>query len=176
MKIWINIALIFLLTSCWPASVSFKDTGSMDERWKFFSVKTLENNAPNAPLSYQADLSEAIKTGVQNNTSLKLNSNPDESQLNIEGTVLAYDVSPIAMQVGDVAAKNRLTISASFTIFINVERTENEKLAEDKMTLTSTRFADYDSNSDLTSVESQLLEEINKQIVQDVINKLLSNW
>ena len=80
------------------------------------------------------------------------------------------------MQVGDVAAKNRLTIAASFTIFINVERTENEKLAEDKMVLTSTRFADYDSNSDLTSVESQLLEEINKQIVQDVINKLLSNW
>jgi hypothetical protein len=44
------------------------------------------------------------------------------------------------------------------------------------MTLTSTRFADYDSNLDLTTVESQLLEEINKQIVQDVINKILSNW
>lgn len=176
MKFLLNISLLFLLASCWPSSVSFKDAGSMDERWKLFSVKTLENNAPNAPLSYQADLTEAIKTGVQNNTNLKLNPNPDEAQLNIEGVINAYSVSPIAMQVGDVAAKNRLTISVSFIIYINVERTANEKLAEDKMTLTSTRFADYDSNSDLNAVESQLLEEINKQIVQDVINKLLSNW
>jgi hypothetical protein len=53
---------------------------------------------------------------------------------------------------------------------------ENEPLTENKMTLTSTRFADYDSNLDLSTVESQLLEEINKQIVQDVINKILSNW
>lgn len=176
MKILLNIALVFLLASCWPASISFKDKGSMDERWKFFSVKTLENNAANAPLSYQSDLTEAIKTGVQNNTSLKLNASADESQLNIEGRITAYDVSPIAMQVGDVAAKNRLTISTNFIIFINVERAESEKLAEDRMTLTSTRFADYNSDADLSVVEAQLLEEINKQIVQDVINKLLSNW
>lgn len=176
MKILLNISLLLLLSACWPSSVSFKDTGSMDERWKFFSVKTLENNAPNAPLSYQADLTEAIKSGVQNNTSLKLNSTPDDSQLNIEGAITAFDVSPIAMQMGDVAAKNRLTISVNFIIYINVERATNEKLAEDKMTLTSTRFADYDSNTDLSSVEAQLLEEINKQVVQDVINKLLSNW
>mgnify|MGYP003318299750 FL=1 len=44
------------------------------------------------------------------------------------------------------------------------------------MKLTSTRFADYDSSTDLSSVENQLLDEINEQIVQDVINKLLSNW
>ena len=44
------------------------------------------------------------------------------------------------------------------------------------MKLTSTRFIDYDSKSDLSSIETQLLEEINTQVVQDVINKLLSNW
>ena len=44
------------------------------------------------------------------------------------------------------------------------------------MTLTSTRFIDYDSNTDLASQEATLLDEISTQIVQDVINKLLSNW
>ena len=82
---------------------------------------------------------------------------------------LNYNLSPIALQEGDNAAKNRLTISTQFTIFI-------QKPEESIMKLTSTRFADYDSNSDLSSVENQLLEEINEQIVQDVINKLLSNW
>ena len=78
-------------------------------------------------------------------------------------------MSPIALQEGDNAAKNRLTISTQFTIFI-------QKPEESIMKLTSTRFADYDSNTDLSSVENQLLDEINEQIVQDVINKLLSNW
>jgi hypothetical protein len=35
---------------------------------------------------------------------------------------------------------------------------------------------DYDSNTDLASAESGLLDQINEQIVQDVINKLLANW
>ena len=42
--------------------------------------------------------------------------------------------------------------------------------------MTSTRFADFDATSDFTSAESELIDEINKQIVQDVINKLFSNW
>ena len=78
----------------------------------------------------------------------------------IEGKVIGYTVSPIALQEGDNAAKNRLTISSQFTIFI----AEPEKSV---MKLTSTRFVDYDSNTDLTSIESQLLEEIDQQIVQD---------
>lgn len=176
MRILLAILLLGTLAACWPTSVSFKDKGSMDPRWKNFMVKTLENNAPNAPLSYPAQLSESIKDGIQNNTRLKLASNPDSSQVNIEGTITNFTISPIAMQPGDVAARNRLTVSTNYTIFINVPPLPNEPLKENKMTLTSTRFADYDSNQDFAVVEAQLLEEINRQIVQDVINKLLSNW
>ncbi|MES2588218.1 MAG: LPS assembly lipoprotein LptE [Bacteroidota bacterium] len=169
-KIALSFGFLLVLSSCWPTSISFKDKGSMPEEWHFFSVKTLENNAPNSPLSYPANLSEAIKDGVQNNTRLKLNSgNVSTSEVQIEGVITNYAITPIALQEGDVAAKNRLTISASFSIFI-------KKPKEDEMKLTSTRFFDYDSNSDFNSVEANLIEEINKQIVQDVINKLLSNW
>jgi len=161
--------LLFILTSCWPVSVSLIDKGSMPEEWKTFSVKTLNNKAPNAPLSYSPNLTEQIKDGIQNNTRLQLNTQSNKAEIIIEGSVNNYNLSPIALQEGDNAAKNRLTISTQFTIFI-------QKPEESIMKLTSTRFADYDSNSDLSSVENQLLEEINEQIVQDVINKLLSNW
>ena len=161
--------LLLLLTSCWPVSVSLIDKGSMPEEWKTFSVKTLNNKAPNAPLSYSPNLTEQIKDGIQNNTRLQLNTQSNKAEIIIEGSVNNYNLSPIALQEGDNAAKNRLTISTQFTIFI-------EKPEESIMKLTSTRFADYDSNTDLSSVENQLLDEINEQIVQDVINKLLSNW
>ena len=164
-----SLILFIILTSCWPVSVSLIDQGSMPEEWKTFSVKTLNNKAPNAPLNYTPNLTEQIKDGIQNNTRLQLNTQTNKAEIIIEGSVNNYNLSPIALQEGDNAAKNRLTISTQFSIFI-------QKPEESIMKLTSTRFADYDSNSDLSDVENQLLEEINEQIVQDVINKLLSNW
>ena len=161
--------LIMVISGCWPSSVSFRDTGSMPEEWKTFSVTTLENDAPNTPISYAAQLSEKLKDGVQNNTRLLLNPVVGKGEISIEGKISSYTIIPVAIQEGDNSAKNRLTISVQFTIFITAPE-------EDKMTLTSTRFVDYDSNTDLASVESSLLDEISTQIVQDVINKLLSNW
>ena len=169
MKLIFCLIVLIGLTGCWPSSVSFIDTGSMPEEWKTFSVKTLENDAPNTPISYAALLSEKLKDGVQNNTRLLLNSVLGKGEVSIEGKISSYTIIPVAIQEGDNSAKNRLTISVQFTIFITAPE-------EDKMTLTSTRFIDYDSNSDLASQEATLLDEISTQIVQDVINKLLSNW
>lgn len=174
-RFFLFLAVSLVLTSCWPSSVSFKDTGSMPISWQKFSVTTLENQAPNATLSYPATLTEDLKTGIQNNTRLKLESNKDSAQVQIEGSVIGYNVSPAAIQQGENAAKSRLTISVKFSIFINVPPKEGEIL-EDEMMLTATRFADFPANQDLSSVETNLIEEINKQIVQDVINKLMSNW
>lgn len=163
------LLLLATLTSCWPKSVSFQDVGSMPPEWKTFSVKTLELAAPNAPISYAPTLSEKIKDGIQNNTRLLLNSKAGAGEVIIEGKISNYSISPIAIQPGDIAAKNRLEITVEFTIFTT-------KPTEDKMLLTSKRFFDYNSTEDLASNESRYLEEINNQIVQDVINKLFSNW
>lgn len=159
---------LFLLSSCWPTRVGFTDVTFPDE-WKQFSVKTFENNAPNTPLSYAAILSENVKDAIQNNTSLNLTGDPKDADLEIEGVVNNYSITPIALQDGDQAAQNRLSVSATFTIFIKVPE-------EDQMTVNSTRFVDYPSETDLSVVESTLLEEVNTQIVQDIINKLFSNW
>jgi hypothetical protein len=98
-----------------------------------------------------------------------LNSEVGKGEVSIEGIISNYSITPIAMQEGDNSAKNRLTVSVQFIIFVSAPK-------EDKMTATSTRFVDYDSNTDLATQESALLDDISVQIVQDVINKLLSNW
>ena len=169
MKLIIAIFSIALLSSCWPKSVSFVDSGSMPEEWQVFFVNTLSNNAPNTPISYSATLSEAVKDGIQNGTKLKLGTRVEDAQIEIEGTVTSYTIIPIALQEGDNASQNRLTVSVKFEFYINAPE-------EEQMSLVSTRFFDYPANTDLGTVESQFLEEVNTQIVQDVINKLLSNW
>lgn len=165
----ILLALTPLLMACWPTSVSFNDTGSMDPCWERFMVDPLENNAANAPLSYPTDLGQAIKNGVQNNTRLLLTDATEAANIIISGKINSYVITPIALQEGDNSAKNRLTISTQYSILTLCPE-------EDEMTLSSTRFADFNSTEDISSVETKLLTEINDQIVQDVINKLLSNW
>ena len=169
MKFIFAITVLILCSSCWPRSISFVDVGSMDPAWEVSYVETLKNEAPNTPMSYSATLSEDIKDGVQNNTRLLLGNSVDSAQVLIEGSIVSYSITPVALQEGDNASQNRLTVSVRFEIFI----TEPE---EDKMMLTSTRFVDYPSSQDLGSVETELLQELNTQIVQDVVNKLLSNW
>ena len=166
---WLFITVLGLsLASCWPSSVSFRDS-SMPETWKTFFVVPLEMTAATAPSNYNARLTEDLRTGIQNNTRLRLGTALDSAQVQISGVITSYNTSPLAIQEGDNAAKNRLTITANFTIITPTKGLE-------KMTMTSSKFADYDSNQSLPDVEAQLIEAINQQIVQDVINKLLSNW
>ncbi len=169
MKTLTLLSLTLLLISCWPSSVSFVDSGSMPEEWKQFYVKTLKNNAPNTPISYNTILTENVKDAIQNGTRLSLATRIQDAQLEIEGIITSYSIAPIALQEGDNAAQNRLSVSVKFDIFINAPE-------DDEMHLVSTRFIDYPASTDLAQVESEYLEEVNKQIVQDVVNKLLSNW
>lgn len=160
---------LLLFTSCWPTSVSFRD-GSVPPEWKRFMVSTLESNAANAPINYAPDLTEEIKDAIQNRVGLSLVSSAnDDPQVTVSGLVQSYDVTQLSLQDNSADVKNRLTIRANFEFFIS----EPE---EDVMKLSVSRFADFDATQDVGSIQSQLFEEINDQIIQDVLNKLLSNW
>lgn len=169
MKCFLLSVLFLILFGCWPASISFRD-GSVPPEWKRFMIETLESDAANAPISYAPELTELLKDAIQNRVGLKLVSNESsDPQIIISGKVRNYDVQPLAVQGDDVAAKNRLTVTAYFELFITAPE-------EDIMEVNANRFVDFDANVDVGSVQAQLFEEINEQIIQDVINKLLSNW
>lgn len=162
------LAAILALTSCWPTRISFVD-GSMPEEWKTFTVQSLDNRSSTAPSNYAFELTEALKDGIQNNTKLLLNPVEGAGEVSIEGSIISYNVSPIALQPGDVAAQNRLTVTVQFSFFISEPK-------EDLIELNLSKFADFDSQDNVSDVEEELIAVINEQIVQDVINKLMSNW
>jgi len=147
--------LILLLSSCWPESFSFRDSGGMPVEWQSLSF---------APL-----LTEKLKDGVQNNSRLLLNTNQGAGEVNIEGAITNYQVQPVAIQGADNASSNRLTMSLALKIKIKAPK-------EEEWQLVSTRFADFDAKSNLADVEQKLFAEIADQMVQDLINKLYSNW
>jgi hypothetical protein len=161
--------LTLMLSSCWPESFMTPKDNSMPKEWKTFFINPIEVTTATAPSSYGAVLSETMRTNIQNNTRLKLDSKVGDSTLQISSIVTAYNTSPLAIQDGDVATQNRLTISVSIVI-----TTPTKGLEE--IRFTASRFADYSASQQLVDVEQGLIESINQQIVQDVIVKLQSNW
>lgn len=168
-KLGLIFAALILLSSCWPESLSFQDTGGMPVEWKTFTIQNLENTAPNCPLSFAPLLTEQLKDGLQNNTRLLLNTKAGAGEVNIEGAITGYQVQPVAIQGADNATSNRLTMTLQLKIKIKAPK-------EEEWQLVSTRFADFASTSNLADVEQKLFAEISAQMVQDLINKLYSNW
>lgn len=169
MRFFTMLCCALLLSACWPESLSFRDTGGMPVEWKSFTIQNLENTAPNCPLSFGPLLTEQLKDGVQNNTRLLLNTQLGEGEINIEGAITSYQVQPVAIQGADNASSNRLTMTLQLKIKIKSPK-------EEEWQLVSTRFADFPSSSNLATVEQKLFADISAQMVQDLINKLYSNW
>ncbi len=169
MKYVLFILVAIGLSACWPSSFSFRDTGGMPEEWNTFTLKTLTLEAATCPLSFAAILSENLKDGVQNNTPLLLNTTFGKGEVNMEGKITQYLVTPLAVQGNNNASQNRLSMTLVMTINIT-------KPKEEVWTMTSSRFADFSSGTNISEIETKLFEDISAQMVQDLINKLLSNW
>ena len=169
MRIIPLFVLLLLLGACWPESISFRDSGGMPVEWKTFTIENLENTAPNCPLSFAPLLTEQLKDGVQNNTRLLLNTKKGAGEVNISGVISNYQVQPIAIQGADNATSNRLTMTLQLKVKITTP-------TEQEWQVVSTRFADFSASANLADVEQKLFAEIAAQMVQDLINKLYSNW
>ena len=89
--------------------------------------------------------------------------------ISFEGYISDYNSQPTAIQGNEQAALNRLTITVKVK-FIN---TKDEK---QNFESSFSRYADYDSKQNLSTVENQLISEICNQLVDDIFNKAMINW
>jgi hypothetical protein len=92
-----------------------------------------------------------------------------DGDLNLDGEIIAYNVSPQAIQGDETAALNRLTITVKV-------RFTNKLKKEDNFESTFKAFEDYDSNQSLSTVEEELINTICERLVEDIFNKAVVNW
>lgn len=89
--------------------------------------------------------------------------------LNFQGYISDYQVKPISISSSDVANQNRLTIK----VFVRYEnKLENDKSFEQSFS----RYADFDSSLNLSTVEERLIDEILTELIEDIFNKAVVNW
>lgn len=158
------LAIVLLMESCGVYSFT---GASISPDVKTFSVQYFSNRAQLVqPLLSQA-ITERIKERFIAQTNLRQIDR--EGDIRFEGYISDYRTAPIAIQGTETAALNRLTISV-------VVKFVNTKDAKQNFETTFTRYADYDSRKSLAEVETALIDEVNRQLVDDIFNKSVSNW
>lgn len=165
--IYILLAIYILLTKC-SVNYSFNSGGAIPEEAKYFSVSYFENNAQLASGVASQSFTEALRDVFNNQT--KLTSTQSDGDLMFEGYISDYRTSPLSIQAGtDQAAQNRFTMSVFVKYINNLDEKKNFER-------TFTRFVDYPSDQDFNTIEENLLEEVNKQLVQDIFNASVGDW
>ena len=164
------VASLLLLTSCLAITGCgvYSFTGaSISPEIKTISIASFPNQASLVQPSLSQVFTEKLKDKFVSQTNLtQINSSGD---ISFEGYISDYNSQPTAIQGNEQAALNRLTITVKVK-FIN---TKDEK---QNFESSFSRFADYDSKQNLSTVESQLISEICTQLVDDIFNKAMINW
>lgn len=134
---------------------------------KTVSVQYFQTTATLAPPTLSQLFTEALKDKMSSQTRLALVNKGGD--LNFEGSITNYSTVPIAIQSTDQAALNRLSISVNLKYTCSFDEKKNFEQV-------FTRYADYNSSQSLSSVEEQLIRDINEQLTQDIFNRALNDW
>lgn len=165
MKATLCIMLLLLAAGC-RMSISLTG-GTIDPRAKTVEITTFRNNASLVNPSLSQSFTTALKDKIQGQTPLTIVST--QGDYAIEGEITGYTVSPVAIQGNDTPAMNRLTVTVKVRFTNKFDETQNFEQ-------TFSRYADYSSSRNLSSVENSLVEEINEALTNDIFNKAFVNW
>ncbi|MFM7217760.1 MAG: LptE family protein [Flavobacteriales bacterium] len=157
--------IALLLTSC---KVNYSLSGaSISPEIKTLTVNYFNKTAALGPPALGQFFTEKLKQKFVSQTSLS----PVErgGDVLFEGTITGYTITPQNILPNETAAKNRLSIT------VNVKYT-NKKDEKNSFESSFTRFTDYDSQVNLSTIEDQLVQEVTDQLVDDIFNKAFINW
>jgi len=156
---------MFALHSC---KVSYSFTGAtINPAIETFSVQYFPNRAEIIQPTLSQEFTDALRQKMETQTRLNLASGYGD--VNFEGEITAYDVTPQAITGNEAPALNRLTVSVNVR-FTNLVEPEND--FEKRFT----RYEDFSATQDLSQVESELIIKINEQLTEDIFNEAFVNW
>lgn len=167
-KIVLLLTVTFLSVVFAACKISYSFTGaSIAPNVKTFSVYYFPNRAK----LVNPNLSQLFTDGLQEKLikQTSLNQISEDGDLEFNGQITDYDVRPMNIVSGDLAAQNRLTIGVKVKFTNNKDHTQDwEK--------TFTAYEDFESSNSLSSVEDQLVPEIIKKLTDDIFNASVANW
>lgn len=159
------VALGLLFSGC---TVKYGLSGaSLSPEVKSISIQYFQNMAPLVQPGLSQYLTDEFTDKVRSQTNKEMVR--DLGDVNFEGEIVDYRTAPQAVSGNATASVNRFTISVRVRYTNSIE-------PEFSFEQTFTRFEDYDSSLELSSVEQDLTEKIVEQLIEDIFNRAFVNW
>lgn len=167
-----TIMVVMILVSAAGCKINYTLSGaSISPDVKTVFIDYFRNRAKVINPTLSQAFTEAMKDKFVNETGLTLNT--DQGDLEFSGEITAYDIRPLAVQKTDTgmdyAAMNRLTVTVK-VVFVN------NKDHDQDFNTTFSAYYDYDSTKQINQVESEAVQVINTQLIDDIFNKSVANW
>lgn len=163
------LAVSLLLPAFGGCRISYKLNGAALD-YNMYKTIQIDNFPIRAALVYpplQQMFENKLLDYVTRNT--RLQTVDTRSDLQMEGEITGYALSPQAVTENALASKTRLTIT------VRVKYTDNKQENKD-VDQTFSAYRDFDSSQMLTEVQDQLCEEICDELVLQIFNATLGNW
>jgi hypothetical protein len=157
---------LFLFSGC---TVSYKLNGASIDytRVKTISIEDIPIQATLVYSPFSRTFTEGLKDQFAHNSKLHLVKK--EGDLQIEGEITGYDLTPMAQQASGYAAETKLTVTVNIR-FVNTTKTDEN--FEEKFTA----YRTFPATSMLEDVQDALLAEITTEISESIFNKAVANW
>lgn len=168
----ISLKLIVLLAmaATWQScSISYKFNGAALD-YNVYKTIFVSDFPIRAALVYpplQQTFENELLDYITRNTRLTIVETAADLQL--EGEITNYSLSPQAVTEDAYASKTRLTIS------VRVKYTDTRQEGKD-IDQTFSAYRDFDSSEMLTDVQDELCSQISKELVDLIFNATLGNW
>lgn len=160
--------IVIVAAASHSCKVSYSFTGvTINPEIKTVSIQYFDNRAPLVQPQLSQIFTDALRDKVQGQTSLSLVTGYGD--VDFSGEIKNYETRPQAITGSETAALNRLTITIRVKFNNDIEPDKNFDSSFSK-------FEDYDSSKDPTSVEDELIKLIVEQLVEDIFNKAFVNW
>lgn len=156
------------MVSCVPV---YKFNGSAID-YTVYKTISIENFPIRAALVYaplQTTFENTLVDYVERNTRLQTSVGNGDADLQLEGEITNYSLTPQAVGSDAYATRTRLTIS------VRVRYIDNKAEGND-IDQTFSAYRDFDANEMLTDVQDQLCLEISEELVELIFNATLGNW
>lgn len=161
-------AVISLLNAC-----SYKislNGAAIPAELTTINIQYFENNAPLVVGTLSQQFTEALKNRIRTQTNISIVRG--EAKATMSGAIIGYSIAPVSIQATNnntapIAGASRLTITVNVKFVYDADK----KLSFEQP---FTKYKDF--TGELASQEQQLIQDINKQLTDDIFNKAFNNW
>ena len=163
--LFLSLLAAFFVMSSSCGVYRFRDV-SVDPRVKTIKIEQFQNRARYINPQLSTRLTEAFNQKVNRQTKLS-RTNSDEAHYIVGGYISQYDFSTSGISGGQTAT-NRLTVG----VHLVLRNTLDNKTLEYDVN----RSFDFRATLTVPQAEAQMMEDIIRNVSDEIFNRIFSNW